>query len=266
MSAASVPLDGLLADLLAEDARHRAAVDAIRERSGRRDVPAHWAATAIDLPSFFQWLEKEGLIVQAPECFSMAELEDMLRAEYLSGTPDPGGRTGTYRASAIRDRLLSSNQFPAEKMARISRPHLFKKQLEELAEQSEFVADAGAGKFAFVWPEQRALAFLRSGYDECLFLHYLLRAHYLSASQNESGFVGPLTAEVIRQDLLNAGRFSDQLKAKIPQAERVQSWLMDLSQVGRKLGVIAYRDYTFSIYWPEAYQQQLKELVHGQKS
>jgi len=144
-----------LSDLLAEHARHVAAVNEIQSKAnpGGEIFPPHWIATAADLPAFFQYLEKTGRITAPPELFTADDLQGMIRREFLSGPPLQGGWIGSYLPSDVRRKLLNSSLFSSEQRARVPRLGRVKELLNVLSERRDYVRAQLGGKFIFCWPE-----------------------------------------------------------------------------------------------------------------
>jgi hypothetical protein len=144
-----------LTDLLAEHARYVCAVNKIQAKaSDGATVPPHWIATAADLPAFFQWLEKSGLITTTPELFTGATLRRWLVR--LLQAKENGCLAYNVPAAYIRDKLAESPLLTAAERARIPRPHTFKTMLQTLSDEpqeTQIVTEYANGKFCVENPK-----------------------------------------------------------------------------------------------------------------
>jgi hypothetical protein len=155
VSAKIASSDTLLSNLLSEHARHVCAVNKIQAKaSDGATVPPHWIATAADLPAFFQWLEKSGLITTPPELFTGATLRRWLVR--LLQAKENGILACNAPAAYIRDKLTESPVLTDAERAMIPRPHTFKKLLQTLSDEpreTRIVTEYSGGKFCVENPK-----------------------------------------------------------------------------------------------------------------
>jgi hypothetical protein len=250
----------IVSDLAAENARYRAAFDAIISRATSTGTPPHWIATVADLPDFLAYCKTRGIIIDLPTVSDPESFCALCKKAFLSGPVPPGAWVGYYKAGQVRKRLLESPLLSAEEKARVPRLGRVKELLHLLAarEQPDYVGETKGGSFCFEWPDAYALYWYSKNYPAD-FLRYLLRKAFLSEPPNVQGFIGPHLPEELRALLMDSPALSAELKAAIPPADRIFELLKQLSHTGQKRGVITYKGGKASIYWPDAYQKFLNE-------